>query len=68
MVMSKTAETIKIFRKASGLSQQDLADKMEVSKESIIRIEEGGFVPSSDVFLKMCDIMNVKMKIHYVEE
>ena len=38
--------TIKEFRRKRGLTQEDLADKVGVSRQTIIQLEKGDYNPS----------------------
>jgi len=50
------------------LTQQDLADKLSVSRQTIHSIEKGKFNPSVKLALKMADLFNVNVKeIFYLE-
>jgi len=41
------------FRKAAGLTQQELSDSADVSRKSINSIENGVYVPSTVLALKI---------------
>lgn len=43
---------VKEFRKKLGLTQQDLAERVGVSRQSIIAIEKGHYIPSLPLALK----------------
>jgi len=45
--------TLKLIRKARGLSQQDLAEQLGVSRQSIISIERERYDPSLELALKI---------------
>jgi len=45
--------TLKLIRKAQGLSQQDLAERLGVSRQSIISIERERYDPSLELALKI---------------
>ena len=46
-------ENIKALRKSKGLSQQDLADKMNVVRQTISKWEQGLSVPDSDPLIAL---------------
>lgn len=48
--------TLKIERAKLNLTQQDLADKIGVSRQSINSIEADRYVPSTELALKMSKI------------
>ena len=45
--------SVKTLRKAKGWSQQDLAERLGVSRQSIISIERGRFDPSLELAIKI---------------
>ena len=46
---------LKNLRKAQGWSQQDLAERLEVSRQSIISIERERYDPSLELALKIAN-------------
>ena len=46
------------IRKASGLTQQELSESAEVSRKSINAIENGVYVPSTVLALKIAKTLN----------
>ncbi len=53
---------IRVERARFNLSQQDLADKLGVTRQSVYAIESGTFVPSTLLALKMARLFNVKVE------
>ena len=51
------------LRKAAGLTQQELSESAEVSRKSINAIENGVYVPSTVLALKIAKTLNC-----YVED
>lgn len=53
----------KIFRLRTehSMSQEQLADKLEVSRQSVSKWETGTSVPDLDKLIKMCDIFSVSL-------
>jgi len=45
--------SVKTLRKEQGWSQQDLAERLGVSRQSIISIERGRFDPSLELGIKI---------------
>lgn len=45
--------TIRVARAEQRMTQQELADKVDVSRQTIIAIESGKFVPSTVLALKI---------------
>ena len=46
------------LRKASGLTQSELAEKVEVSRKSINSIENGIYIPTTVLALKITKALN----------
>jgi len=47
------ANSVKEHRKNAGLTQEDLAAAMKVSRQTIISIEKGKYIPSLPLALKL---------------
>lgn len=60
--------TIKVERARHNLTQAALADKVNVSRQTINSIEIGKFVPSSVLALKIASIFNVSVEEIFVLE
>ena len=52
----KIENLVKEFRTSAGMTQQDLADVVGVSRQSVISIERGRYVPSLALALKMAAV------------
>ena len=50
------------LRKASGLTQQELSEAAEVSRKSINAIENGIYVPSTVLALKIAKTLGCKVE------
>ena len=50
---------IAYYRKACGLSQSKLAEKVNISRTHMSRIETADCAVSLDVLFDICDILNV---------
>ena len=53
---------IKIQRAIHNLTQADLAEKIEVSRQTINTIESGKYVPSTILALKLAQIFEVRVE------
>ncbi len=51
-------ELLKSFREAAKLTQAELAEKIGVSRQTIIRYENGTHSPKSNELLKMSKLFN----------
>ena len=49
----KVTNRIREYRKRAGLTQEDLAGRMKVSRQTIISIEKGRYVPSLPLALRI---------------
>ena len=54
----KLANNLKKLRKQAGLTQEELSIKAEVSRKSINAIENGIYVPSTVLALKISKTLN----------
>ncbi|QJP34797.1 helix-turn-helix transcriptional regulator [Nonlabens sp. Ci31] len=60
---------LKVLRAMNDLTQQDLADKIQVSRQTINTIEKGKYVPSTLLALKMASVFQVNvLEIFEIEE
>tara|TARA_B100001989_G_C24492695_1_gene440473 strand:+ start:31 stop:264 length:234 start_codon:yes stop_codon:yes gene_type:complete len=50
------------FRKSSGMTQQELSNNANVSRKSINAIENGIYVPSTVLALKIAKILKCKVE------
>lgn len=57
--MAGFTERLKTLRKQENYSQQELADKMKVTKQTVSQYERGVRKPDYDTILFLCDIFNV---------
>lgn len=55
----KYGETIKRARRSAGLTQQDLADKLQLTRNYIALIETNKRVPSSNNLMRICGILKI---------
>jgi len=52
---------LKHFRTAAGMTQADLAEKVQVSRKSINTIENSVFVPSTILALRIARVLDVSV-------
>ncbi|WP_368384444.1 helix-turn-helix domain-containing protein [[Clostridium] symbiosum] len=50
---------IKIRRKELRIKQAELAEKLNISNNHMSSIENGRQKPSLDIFIRICDLLNV---------
>ena len=61
--------TVAKHRKAAGLTQEDLARSVDVTRQTIIAIEKGNYVPSVLLALKIAKLLKVPVEgIFYYED
>ena len=58
----KLFNNLEDIRKSSGLTQQQLSLSAEVSRKSINAIENGVYVPSTVLALKIANTLNCKVE------
>lgn len=58
----KLLNNLEELRKSAGLTQQELSLKAEVSRKSINAIENGVYVPSTVLALKISKTLNCKVE------
>lgn len=54
-------ENIKHFRKAKGISQEEMAVRLNVVRQTISKWENGLSVPDADVLIHMADLLDVSV-------
>ncbi|MBS4759951.1 MAG: helix-turn-helix transcriptional regulator [Clostridium sp.] len=52
---------IKQFRKSKNLTQEELAEKINIEVPSLSNIETGKFAPSFDTLQKLSSILNIEL-------
>ena len=58
----KLLNNLEDLRKSSGLTQQELSESAEVSRKSINAIENGIYVPSTVLALKIAKTLGCKVE------
>lgn len=58
----KLINDLEEYRKSAGLTQQELSEKAEVSRKSINAIENGVYVPSTVLALKISKTLRCKVE------
>ena len=52
---------MKAARAGKDLSQQELANKVEVSRQTISSIEKGDYNPTINLCIKICQVLDKKL-------
>lgn len=53
---------IKVFRAKDGYTQQELAKKIDVTRQTIISLEKGNYTPSLDLAFKLSELFKVPIE------
>nr|WP_275579590.1 helix-turn-helix transcriptional regulator [Jeotgalibacillus terrae] len=53
---------VKEWRARHGMTQQELADRMGITRQTIGLIEKGDYAPSVLLALKMADVFGIKVE------
>jgi putative transcriptional regulator len=59
---------IKVFRAMHDLTQEDLADAIGVTRQTILAIEKGKYVPSLDLAFRIARYFNVNIEEVFIYE
>ncbi|NCS97419.1 MAG: helix-turn-helix transcriptional regulator [Candidatus Pacebacteria bacterium] len=66
---SSVANCIKNFRQKKKVTQEELADAVGVSRQTIIALEKGNYIPSLLLALSIADYFNESVeKIFHLEK
>lgn len=57
------SENLKAMRKAKGYTQEELAIKLNVVRQTVSKWEKGLSVPDADVLLRMADVLDTKVSV-----
>ena len=60
--MAISKNKLKEYREKTGLSQEKLANQVEVTRQTIISIETGRYVPSLELALKFANLFKCKVE------
>jgi len=52
---------LKVWRAKNDLTQQDLADKIQVSRQTINAMEKGKYVPSTVLALRLASVFDTSV-------
>lgn len=58
---------VKNYRKQAGLTQYELAEKIEIDEKQLGKIERGVHYPSVPTFLKIIKTLNMDINLFYAE-
>ena len=55
------SENLQFLRTRDNLTQEQLAERLEVSRQSVSKWEGGASFPEMDTILRLCDMFSVSM-------
>ncbi len=55
------AENMQYLRKRDGLTQEELAEKLDVSRQSVSKWETGEAFPETEKLIALCDMFGVNL-------
>lgn len=59
---------LKVFRAIHNLTQEQLADKIDVSRQTVIAIESNKYLPSLGLAFKIAKIFKVRVEDIFINE
>ena len=60
--MAQMKNNIKVLRAEKGITQEELADKVNVTRQTIIAIEKNKYIPSLELAYKISLFFNKKIE------
>lgn len=57
--MSKLKTNIKVYRARLNMTQKDLADTVDVRRETIVHLEQGRYMPSLELAYRIARVFGV---------
>ena len=61
--MNKIGNFIKKLRKEKGMTQSQLAEKLNISFQSVSKWETGETLPDTNILLSLCDVLDTTVDI-----
>jgi putative transcriptional regulator len=59
---------VKEYRSARGISQQDLATMVGVTRQTIISLEKGNYVPSLLLAINLSEVLETPLELLFIKE
>ena len=59
---------IKVFRAMHNLTQEQLAEKIEVSRQTVIAIESDKYLPTLGLAFKIANLFKVKIEDIFIDQ
>lgn len=64
---SRLNNTVQTHRREKNLTQAELAEQVGVTRQTIISIEKGNYVPSVTLALKLAQVFDKTVEIIFIE-
>ena len=64
----KVTNSVEYYRRKAGMTQEELAQAVTVTRQTIISIEKGNYVPSVLLALKISERFNVPLEKVFIYE
>ncbi len=58
----KVENCVQFYRKKAGMTQEELAKKVKVSRQTVVSIERGDYMPSIYLGIKISEILGKKVE------
>lgn len=68
MIVIKLKNKLEVFRKSKGISQAQLANELEVSRQTIISLESGRYNPSILLAFKIARFFKMSIEEIFIFE
>ena len=62
MINMKFEANLKELRKQRGMSQEEMAEHLQVSRQSVSKWENGSAMPELDKLLQMCELFHCTLE------
>ena len=62
MDLIKTGKFLQLLRKETGFTQEELAEKLNVSRRTVSRWETGTNMPDLDILMELSDLYEVDLR------
>ena len=62
LMRGEVTNCLKPLRRAAKMTQQELAEKVGVTRQTIIAIEKGNYTPSVLLSLQLAEVLNTKVE------
>lgn len=64
--MTKIETNLKQYREAKGITQKELADQVDIRRETIVHLERNKYNPSLELAMKLAKVFEVTVESLFV--